>query len=161
MTSLPSETLPLRTADLGTLVVMSWSREAPEGDIPYLLACSLGDGANGPEAGSAAVERLLRDAGLPVADELTDAARRPSLPVSLLVLPNAAVLTMPGLNAQFVPPAAWLAAVGARGKAYLIFTTRPWPDAEPGDAQTLTAFTSEDETLKSAAHVLLPARKLR
>ncbi|MEV0301043.1 DUF5949 family protein [Streptomyces prasinus] len=45
---------------------------------------------------------------------------------------------------------------------YLVFTTRPWPSgAEPGDPATLDAFTSDRGTLRSAAHVLLPARTLR
>ncbi|MEG3627687.1 DUF5949 family protein [Streptomyces poriticola] len=163
MTSTSSEMTAVRTGDPGTLVIMSWSREAPDGDIPYLLACSLGDGADGPEASSAAVGALLRKAGLPPGEGLVDAAvRRPRPPVGLLVVANAAVLTMPQVNAQFLPPAAWLTAVEKRGGAYLIFATRPWPqDVEPGDAATLADFTADEETLASAAHVLLPARKLR
>jgi hypothetical protein len=162
VTSTPVETQAPRTGGLGTLLVMSWSREAPEGTIPYILACPRGDGPDGPEAESAAAGQLLANAGIPVQHELVDAARTPSLPVTLLVLPGAAVLTLPQVTAQFVPPADWLAAAAEHGCAYLIFTTRPWPaDAEPGDVPTLAGFTSAEATLKSAAHVVLPVRKLR
>ncbi|MGW3284746.1 DUF5949 family protein [Streptomyces sp. NPDC001002] len=164
MTSTSSETRPFGAADLGTLVVLAWSGEAPDGDMPYLLAYPLGDAPNGPEASSAAVAQLLKNAGLPVGGELVDAATRPSLPVSMLVEGGQAVVTMPGCNAQCVPPPEWLAAVEERGYAYLVFTTRPWPEAEPGkplEADALAAFAGSEETLDSAAHVVLPARKLR
>ncbi|MEN3585176.1 DUF5949 family protein [Streptomyces sp. ZYX-F-203] len=163
MTSTTSDTPAVRAGDPGTLVIMSWSRETPDGDIPYLLACSLGDGADGPEGSSAAVARLLRDAGLPPGEGLVDTTgRRPRPPVDLLVVAEAAVLTMPRVNAQFVPPAAWLSAVAKRGAAYLIFATRPWPKgAAPGHAATLADFASDERTLASAAHVLLPAQRLR
>lgn len=164
MTSVSSETRPFRAADPGTLVVMAWSGAAPDGDMPYLLAYSLGDGASGPEASSAAVERLLLSLGLPLGGELVDAAGRPGLPLSLLVEAGRAVVTMPHLNAQCLAPPEWLAAVGRRGYAYLVFTTRPWPAAEPGkpvDPETLAAFAGAAETLHAAAHVLLPARSLR
>ncbi|MFK4106508.1 DUF5949 family protein [Streptomyces sp. NPDC019531] len=164
MTSTSCETRPFRAADLGTLVVMAWSGGAPDGDMPYLLAYSLGNGASGPEASSAAVERLLLSTGLSIGEELVDAAGRPSLPISLLVEAGRAVVTMPHLNAQCLPPPEWLAAVGRRGHAYLVFTTRPWPAAKPGKPvtpETLAAFAGAEETLKAAAHVLLPARSLR
>ncbi len=100
--------------------------------------------------------------GLPPGEGLVDAAARPRLPISLLVVPNAAVLTVLQVNSQFVPPPDWLAAVDRRGVAYLIFATRTWPqDAEPGDPQALAAFANDEDTLATAAHVLLPARKLR
>ncbi|MFE1163781.1 DUF5949 family protein, partial [Streptomyces sp. NPDC058829] len=60
MTSISTDTRPLRTADLGTLVIMSWSRETPDGDVPFLLACSLGDGEAG--AAFACDERTLASA---------------------------------------------------------------------------------------------------
>ncbi|MFV0132132.1 DUF5949 family protein [Streptomyces sp. HMX87] len=152
----------MTTAGPGTLSVLSWSRETPEGDIPYLLVCPLGDGPGGPEAASAAVEQLLRKAGLSPEDGLVNAAARPRLPISLLIVPNAAVLTMLQANSQFVPSPAWPAAVEKRGVAYLILATRVWPkDAELGDPQAPAAFVNDEETLSSAAHVLLPARKLR
>lgn len=165
MTPTPSATLPFRAADLGTLVVMPWSGEAPDGgDMPYLLAYSLGDAADGPEATTAAVERLLTDHGLPVGGDLVDGAVRPSLPVTLLVEAGQAVLNAPSFNAQCLPPPEWLAAVEKRGYAYLVFTTRPWPEAVPGkpvEPEELAAFAGAEETLTAAAHAVLPARSLR
>ncbi|MET7696681.1 MULTISPECIES: DUF5949 family protein [unclassified Streptomyces] len=164
MTSTSSETRPLRAGDLGTLAVMAFSGEAPDGDMPYLLAYSLGDGENGPEGSSEAVTQLLRDNGLPVGDKLVDGSRHPSLPLTLLVEAGQAVVNMPHLNAQCIVPPEWLAAVGERGYAYFLFATRAWPDAVPGRPvapESLTAFAGDEETLTSAAHVLLPARSLR
>ncbi|MFE6527255.1 DUF5949 family protein, partial [Streptomyces sp. NPDC057794] len=154
MTSISAETQPTHTDDLGSLVVLSWRGTTPEGvDVPYLLACPLGPGANGPEATAKAIEQLLGSAGLPVGEGLVDAAQRPGLPVSLLVVPGSAVLTVQHLRAQFVPPESWLEAVAALGYAYLIFATRPWPEGtEPGDVQTLAAFTSDQDVLTSAVH---------
>lgn len=151
--------------DLGTLVVMPWSGEAPDGsDMPYLLAYSLGDTAEGPEGTAAAVARLLADNGMPVGGDVVDGTERPSLPFTLLVESGAAVLNMPGLNAQCVPPKEWLAAAEQRGYAYLVLTTRAWPEATPGRAVTpeaLAAFAGAAETLTAAAHIVLPARRLR
>ncbi|AZS87173.1 DUF5949 family protein [Streptomyces griseoviridis] len=163
MTSTSSET---RTSavELGTLVVLAWSGEAADGDMPYLLAYPLGDAPSGPEASSAAVAQMLKNSGLPAGGDLVDAATRPSLPVSLLVDGGQAVVTMPGCNAQCTPPPEWLEAVGERGYAYFIFTTRPWPEAEPGkpiEPEALAEFAGSEETLTSAAHVVLPARRLR
>ena len=105
---------------------------------------------------------MLLDAGLPLGEGLVHAAQRPSLPVSLLVVPGSAVLTVQHLKSQFVPPETWLETVGEFGYAYLIFATRPWPEgAEPGDAETLAAFTSDEAAVASAAHLVLPARSLR
>ncbi|CAL9568787.1 hypothetical protein SUDANB105_04780 [Streptomyces sp. enrichment culture] len=164
MTSTPNETRPFRAMDMGTLVVMAWSGEAPGGDMPYLLAYTLGDGPDGPEASSAAVARMLNDNGLPVGGDLVDGASKPGLPVGLLVEAGQAVVNMPHLNAQCTPPPEWLAAVGERGFAYFVFTTRPWPEAQPGkpvDPEALAAFAGADETLDAAAHVVLPVRSLR
>jgi hypothetical protein len=165
VTSTSSETRPFRAADLGTLAVMAFSGEVPDGDMPYLLAYSLGDSEGGPEGTSAAIEQLLSDNGLPVGDRLVDGSQHPSLPLTLLVEAGQAVVTMPSyLNAQCVVPPEWLAAVGARGYAYFLFATRAWPDAAPGKPvapESLAAFAGDEETLLSAAHVLLPARSLR
>ncbi|MFJ4980181.1 DUF5949 family protein [Streptomyces coeruleorubidus] len=162
MTSISPETRSVHTDDLGSLVVLPWRGTTPGGDVPYLLACSLGDGAKGPEATSKAIEQLLTDAGLPPGEGLVHATQRPSLPVGLLVVPGSAVLTVRHLKSQFVPPETWLDAVGKLGYACLIFATRPWPEgAEPGDVETLAAFTSDEDVLTSAAHVVLPARGLR
>lgn len=164
MTSTSSETRPFHAPDLGTLVVMAWSGEAPDGDMPYLLAYSLGDGAAGPEGSTAAVEALLENNDLPVGGDLVDGKARPSLPVSLLVESGTAVVSMPGFNAQCVPPPEWLAAVDERGFCYFVFTTRPWPEAEPGkpvDPEALAAFAGAEETLNEAAHIVLTPRSLR
>ncbi|MFC3577644.1 DUF5949 family protein [Streptomyces yaanensis] len=164
MTTTSSETRPFRAIDLGTLVVMAWSGEAPDGDMPYLLAYSLGDGASGPEGSTAAIRALLRTNGLNVGEEVTDGSQRPSLPVTLLAEAGQAVITMPHLNAQCTVPPEWLAAVRARGFAYFVFATRPWPEGVPGrpvDPERLAAFAGAEQTLSTAAHVLLPARSLR
>ena len=142
---------------------MAWSGEAPGGDMPYLLAYSLVDGESGPEGSAAAIEALLRANGLNVG-EVTDGTRRPSLPVTLLAEAGQAVLTMPHLNAQCTVPPEWLTAVRARGFAYCVFATRPWPEAVPGrpvEPRRLAVFAGAQETLNTAAHVLLPARSLR
>ncbi|MBV2357479.1 hypothetical protein KUM39_24455 [Streptomyces sp. J2-1] len=165
MTSTTSEARPFRPADLGTLVVLAWSGEAPDGtDMPYLLAYSLGDTEGGPEATGAAVEHLLTSNGLPVGGELVDGTTKPSLPVTLLVEAGQAVVNMPQFVAQADAPPEWLAAVGRRGYAYLVFTTLAWPEGRPGkviEAGELAAFAGAEETLKSAAHIVLPARSLR
>ncbi|MFJ9560679.1 DUF5949 family protein [Streptomyces fuscichromogenes] len=165
MTSTPSETRPFRIADLGTLVVLAWSGEAPDGsDMPYLLAYSLGDAEGGPQATSAAIGTLLANNGLPAGGDVVDGTARPSLPVTLLVEAGQAVLNLAPLNAQCPAPEEWLAAVAERGYAYLVFTTRPWPEGEPGKPVTpeaLKDFAGAEETLTAAAHVVLPARSLR
>lgn len=165
VTTTPPETRPLPTSDLGTLVMMAWSGEAADGkDMPYLLACTLGDAADGPEAATAAVEKMLTDAGLPVGGELVDGHLKPSLPVSLLVVAGQAVVTMPRLNAQCTVGDEWLTAVAERGYAYLLFTTLPWPGERPGATvghEEFSEFVTADATLKAAAHIVLPARSLR
>ncbi|MBU6532066.1 DUF5949 family protein [Streptomyces sp. NPDC057245] len=161
MTSITADPRPLRPADLGTVVIMSWSRQTPDGDVPFLLACSLGDGEGGPEAAPAAVEGLLSRSGIAVGDGVLDATGLPDLPVGLLVVPGAAALTMPGVNAQFVPTEQWRAAVDERGYACLIFATRPWTGGEPGDAQAVAAFANHEDTLKTSAQLVLPVRTLR
>jgi hypothetical protein len=164
VTSTSSGSRAFRVADLGTLVVMAWSGEAPGGDMPYLLAYTLGDGAGGPESSIDAVAALLENNGLPVGGDLVDGASQPSLPVSLLVEAGQAVVSMPGFNAQCAPPQEWLQAVAERGYAYFVFTTRPWPEAEPGKPiapEALAEFVGADETLNAAAHIVLPARTLR
>ncbi|MFS4097867.1 DUF5949 family protein [Streptomyces sp. AF1A] len=162
MTSTPTE---IRPADTGTLVVLAWSGEAPDGtDMPYLLAYSLGDAEGGPRAAAAAVEHMLVSNGLPVGGDLVDGVTKPSLPVSLLVEAGQAVVQMPQLVAQADAPPQWLAAVARRGYAYLVFTTRAWPEGRPGqtvEPAALAAFAGAEETLKAAAHVVLPARSLR
>ncbi|MEU8650234.1 DUF5949 family protein [Streptomyces sp. NPDC048737] len=164
MTSTSGAIRPFPVADLGTLVMMPWSGEAADGRaMPYLLACSLGNGPGGPEGATAAVERLLDHSGLPVGD-ITDGTQRPSLPVSMLVVAGQAVVTMPWLKTQCTVRPEWLEAVAERGFAYFLFTTRPWPGDVPGATvapEALNAFAGDEETLKAAAHIILPARSLR
>ena len=77
---------------------MAWSGEAPDGDMPYLLAYTLGDGQSGPEGSTAAVADLLTSLGLSIGEKVVDGAAHPSLPVTLLVEAGQAVVTMPQLN---------------------------------------------------------------
>ncbi|MBL1080601.1 hypothetical protein JK359_01190 [Streptomyces actinomycinicus] len=166
MTSVSSETRPSRTADLGTLALLAWMARNQEGEgrTPCLLACSLGDGPGGPEAASAAVERLLGDMGLPVGGEPVNGTRRPSLKVSMLVAAGQIVLQMPNVTSQVSPPADWLKAVEKLGYTYFMFTTRICPSTgprQPVAGKELAAFAGDPETTKAAAHVYLPARSLR
>ncbi|KAA0913856.1 DUF5949 family protein [Streptomyces apricus] len=161
MTPATSGARPFPAADLGTLVVMAWSGEQPDGDMPYLLAYCLGDGANGPEGSAAAVGQLLEANGLPLGDPVVDATRQPDFPVTLLVEADRVVVGMTPLNAECPVPPEWLTAVGERGHAYFLFTTRPWPEAEPGkpvEPAALAAFVGDEKTLDRAAHALVPAR---
>ncbi|MET8474309.1 DUF5949 family protein [Streptomyces sp. NPDC006422] len=155
-----------RAADLGTLAVIAWSGEHSDGngDIPFLLAYSMGDSAAGPEAAETAVRGLLETNGLTVGTTVHDAASRPSFPVSLLVEAGQAVVTMPLLNVQCAVPPEWLAAAEARKSAYFIFTTRVWPTATPGapvGEKELQEFIGDEETLLASAHCLLPIRRVR
>ncbi|MFG2500398.1 DUF5949 family protein [Streptomyces sp. NPDC048441] len=166
MTSTSSENRTFRAADLGTLTVVAWSGEHPEDekDMPFLLAYSLGDGTGGPEAASQAIEVLLRNNGLPIGGPVVESSRNPGLPVTLLVEAGQAVLNMPYLNAKCVVPPQWLAAVGERGHAYFMFTTRTWPEAKPGvpiAEEDLKAFAGNEETMARSTHCLLTARSLR
>ncbi|MGW8700001.1 DUF5949 family protein [Streptomyces eurythermus] len=166
MTSASSETRPFRAADLGTLALLAWMARNEEGNghTPCLLACSLGDGPDGPQAASTAIARLLKDMDLPVGGEPVIGMARPSLKVSMLVLAGQIVLQMPQLSRQATPPADWLKAVGELGYAYFMFTTRICPSAGPRrsvEGPELAAFAGSPETTDAAAHVYLPARGLR
>ncbi|MFF3350404.1 DUF5949 family protein [Streptomyces sp. NPDC002779] len=161
MTSNSTQTHPVRSAEVGTFVAMSWSRETPQGAIPYILAFSLGDGDGGPESSAAAVEQLIHNCQLTPDDGLIDGSLRPSMPISLLVVDGSVVLSMPQINAPIVPSNQWLADVAERGYACLLITTRTWPGGELNDTDALAAFANDEETLKLSAKVVLPARKLR
>ncbi|MFF1378384.1 DUF5949 family protein [Streptomyces sp. NPDC058308] len=166
MTSTSSEQRPFQPTDLGTLAVLAWSGEHPEDekDMPFLLAYSLGDTEEGPEGTAQAMRTLLAETGLPMGGPLLDGAHNPSLPVSLLVEGDNAVVNMPHLNAQCGVPPEWIAAVKLRGHAYFMITTRAWPEAKPGEPvpeEGLAAFAGAEETMLNAAHCLLPARSLR
>ena len=166
MTSATSATRPFRAADLGTLVLLAWMARNEEGDgrTPCLLACSLGDGPDGPEAASAAVERLLGDVGLTVGGEPVDGTTRPGLKVSMLVVAGQIVLQLPNVSSQVTPPAEWVQAVEKLGYTYFMFTTRICPSTgprRPVQGQELAVFAGSPETTDAAAHVFLPARGLR
>ncbi|WP_190082166.1 DUF5949 family protein [Streptomyces longisporoflavus] len=166
MTSTSSDNRTFRAADMGTLTVVAWSGEHPddEADMPFLLAYSLGDGEDGPESATEAIELLLRNTGLPLGGPVVESSRNPGLPVTLLVEAGQAVLNMPHLNAKCTPPPEWLAAVAERGHAYFMFTTRPWPEAKPGvplTEEALAAFVGSEETMANSAHCMLTAKSLR
>ena len=161
MTSTPTGTRPFRMTDLGTLVLLPWSGAAADGrDLPYLLVYSLGDAEGGPQTTSAAVEGLLADNGLRVGGGLVDDTTEAGIAVSLFLEAGQAFVTMPQLGARCAAPPEWLAAVAERGCAHLVFTTRPWPEGRPGrpiEPAALAAFAGAEQTLRAAAHVLLPA----
>ncbi|MER7576733.1 DUF5949 family protein [Streptomyces sp. NPDC126514] len=161
MTSNSTQTHPVRSAEVGTFVAMSWSRPTPQGAIPYILAFSLGDGTDGPQGSSAAVEQLMHNCQLSPDDGLIDGSSRPSMPVGLLVVDGSVVLSMPQINTPIVPSSQWLTDVAERGYACLLITTRTWPGGELTDTDKLAAFANDEETLKLSAKVLLPARSLR
>ncbi|MCX3059435.1 DUF5949 family protein [Streptomyces beihaiensis] len=168
MTSTSSTETTLHPADLGTMAVIPWSgqhvTEDDEGDMPYLLAYSMGDSPAGPEGTEKAVRTLLVNNGLTVGETVHNGAEHPSFPVSLLVEAGQAVVSMPLLNAQCPVPPEWLAAAEERGTAYFMFTTRPWPEATPGQPvsdEQLRAFAGDEATLTNAAHCLLPIRRIR
>ncbi|MFF8956584.1 DUF5949 family protein [Streptomyces sp. NPDC014894] len=151
---------------LGTVSMLAWTGDPAAGhDTPYLLVYSLGDGNGGPEAGVAAVEALIDQAGLAVDGLLTDATEASyNSPIRLLVEGGRAVLNMPGLSAQCPAPPEWLAAADSRGHAHLLIGTRPWPEATPGEPlgeETLQSYIGDEATLLAAAHALLPVSRLR
>ncbi|CAD5928954.1 conserved protein of unknown function [Streptomyces sp. KY75] len=152
-------------AQLGTQILIGWSSRQPDADqdTAYLLAYSLGDGQDGPEAGSNALRIALGRAGLQVGGPIQDAAEAPGIQAKLLVQAGQAVLTMPHLKAQYPAPAEWLAAALGQGQVYGMFATTPWPEAVPGQPVSedqLRAFAADEEVVRSAAHCLLPVRSL-
>ncbi len=166
MTSTSNEQRTFRVTDLGTLAVLAWSGEHPEDeqDMAFLLAYSLGDAEGGPEATAEAMRTLLRNEQLPLGGPVLDGARTPSLPVSLLVEAEQAVVNMPHVKAQCVVPPEWLAAVEQRGHAYFMITTVAWPEGKPGSPvseEALRDFAGSEDTMLNAAHCLLPVRRLR
>ncbi|MET7618279.1 DUF5949 family protein [Streptomyces sp. NPDC005408] len=150
---------------LGTLSVLAWTGDPEEGnDMPYLIAYSLGNGKEGAEAGEAAVLAVIDELGLTVGGGLYDATRANNSPIRLLVEGGKAVVNMPYLTAQCAAPQEWLSAVEQRGHAHFMVASRPWPEAVPGKPVTeemLQAFLGDEDTLTSAAHILLPVSKLR
>ncbi|UNO43205.1 DUF5949 family protein [Streptomyces sp. MST-110588] len=166
MTSTQSAGGTIRHSQLGTLVMIGWSGEnAQDGnDVPFLLTYSLGNGKDGPQAGMAAMEQLIRQIGLTIGNELLDGSRAPGLPLTLLVEGGQAVLTTPHFNAQCTVPQEWLAAARARRQVYALFATRPWPEAVPGrpvGEEALKRFVANEDVLTTSAHCLLPVRTLQ
>ncbi|WP_329133847.1 DUF5949 family protein [Streptomyces sp. NBC_01476] len=151
---------------LGTLVVIPWAGEyaADGADMPFLMAYSLGDGSDGPAASEAAVLAAAREIGLPVGGEIFDVSHAPKTGISVLVEGGRAVLSMPYLYAACPVPDQWSAAARARKAVYVIFASRPWPEAAPGvdvDVETLRDFAGDPEVLGTAAHFLVPVTSVR
>lgn len=151
---------------LGTLVVIPWAgaHEEDGDDMPFLMAYSLGDGADGPQGTQRAVLEAAEEIGLPVGGAILDVAGAQRPPVKVLVEGGKAVLDMPYLHANCPVPDQWTAAARARGSVYLILASRPWPQAAPGASLTeddLRAFAGDPEVLGTAAHALVPVGSLR
>ncbi|MEV6795133.1 DUF5949 family protein [Streptomyces sp. NPDC051320] len=162
MTASETSTSGVQRGQLGTLSVLAWAGEPETHQNPYLLAYSLGDGTDGPVAGTAAVRTLFAELGIPVDGQVVDGSR-PGFPVRLLVEGGQAVLNMPYLNAQCTVPPEWLQAAAEQSTVHFMFASRPWPQAVPGrpvSEEMLTAFVDED-LLTTSAHCLLPVGRLR
>ncbi|MDX3851288.1 DUF5949 family protein [Streptomyces sp. AK02-01A] len=151
---------------LGTLSVIPWTSDPSNGqrNAPFLLAYSLGDGREGPEAGERAMRTVLEGIGLYPGGDVVDVAQRPSMAITLLVEAGQAVLTMPYLNAQCPVPPEWEADARQAGRIYFLVATRPWAEGRPGQpvsAERLRAFAGDAAVLSTAAHCLLPVSSLR
>jgi hypothetical protein len=150
---------------MGTLSVIPWTSDpaAGERNAPFLLAYSLGDGREGPDAGEETLRTVLGEIGLKPGGEVVDLATKPSIAITLLVEAGRAVLTMPYLNAQCPVPPEWEQDARTIGQVYFIVATRPWTAGLPGQAVTeeqLRDFIGDEEVLTTAAHCLLPVRSL-
>ncbi|WP_326811412.1 DUF5949 family protein [Streptomyces scopuliridis] len=167
MSSSHSASISARHASrLGTLSVITWTSDPSEGErnAPYLLAYSLGDGKDGAEAGEETMRTVLAEIGLIPGGDLVDVSKNPNVPITLLVEAGRAVLTMPYLNAQCPVPPEWERDARDHGQVYFIVATRPWAEATPGKPVTeeqLRAFAGDQAMLTSAAHCLVPVRRLR
>ncbi|MEV6649267.1 DUF5949 family protein [Streptomyces sp. NPDC051219] len=165
MTSTQTAASGVQRGHLGTLLLLTWIGDPVEGqNVPYLLAFSLGDGTDGPEAGEAAVRALIEECGMSVGGGLLDGSRVPGLPIKLLVEGGQAALNMPYLKAQCPVPPEWLRSAKEHGEVYFLLASRPWPEATPGEPvseEMLKAFVGDEETLTTAGHCLLPVTRLR
>ncbi|MBD0711663.1 hypothetical protein BU197_25875 [Streptomyces sp. CBMA291] len=146
--------------------MIPWSSEpsAESAGTPFLMAYSLGDGRDGPEAGQQAMRAALETMGLSVGDRLFDLAKDTGINASLLVEGGSAVLSLPFLKVQCPVPAEWQAAARESGQVYFLCSVRPWPGGAPGrpvDEALLRAYVSDEETLAACAHVMMPARRLQ
>ncbi|MFF8831741.1 DUF5949 family protein [Streptomyces sp. NPDC015131] len=169
MTSSTTATTPGRQDSVvGTLTVIPWANEPDaESDapvLPFLMVYSLGDGRDGPEAGAEALRGELEKTGLSVGDKVTDLSRETRVPVTLLVEAEQAVLTLPFMKVQCPVPPEWEKAAHETGKAYLICSLCPWPEAvqgKPVSEEQLRAFLGDEELIAQSAHCLLPVRRVR
>ncbi|MER7533290.1 MULTISPECIES: DUF5949 family protein [unclassified Streptomyces] len=151
---------------LGTLTVIPWASEpsADSAGTPFLMAYSLGDGRDGPEAGQQAMRAALESMKLSVGDRLFDLEKDAGINATLLVEGGSAVLTLPFLKVQCPVPDEWQTAAREQGKVYFLCSVRPWSEGVPGqpvDEAMLRAFVSDEETLADCAHVLLPVRRIQ
>ncbi|WP_282696913.1 DUF5949 family protein [Streptomyces sp. CC208A] len=166
MTTPPVLSEARSASPLGTLTVIPWSSEATDDSAgtPFLMAYSLGDGRDGPEAGQQAMRSALEAMGLSVGDRLFDLEKDAGINASLLVEGGSAVLTLPFLKVQCPVPAEWQAAARESGKIYFLCSVRPWAEGVPGrpvDEDRLRAFVSDEEMLADCAHVLMPVRRVQ
>ncbi|MFJ8645611.1 DUF5949 family protein [Streptomyces sp. NPDC093546] len=168
MTSSTVESPGWQRSLLGTLAVIAWTgdptAESETPRTPFLMVYSLGDGAEGPEAGGEAMRAELEKLDLSIGDRLTDLGRAPQIPVSVLVEAQRAVLELPFMKVQCPVPPEWEKDAHESGTVYLIIATRPWPDAVGGkevSPDRLRAFVSDEGLLQSSAHCLLPVRRVR
>ncbi|QES20097.1 hypothetical protein DEJ46_14075 [Streptomyces venezuelae] len=146
--------------------MIPWSSEPTAGEAatPFLMAYSLGDGRDGPEAGQQAMRTALESMGLSVGDRLFDLEKDGGINATLLVEGGSAVLNLPFLKVQCPVPDEWETAARERGQVYLICSVRPWPEAVPGqpvDEARLRTFVSDEEMLAESAHVLMPVRRIQ
>ncbi|AJF69935.1 hypothetical protein SVTN_24185 [Streptomyces vietnamensis] len=146
--------------------MIPWSSEpsAESAGTPFLMAYSLGDGRDGPEAGQQAMRAALEAMNLSVGDRLFDLEKDAGINASLIVEAGSAVLTLPFLKVQCPVPEEWQAAAREQGKVYFICSVRPWAEGVPGqpvDEERLKAFVSDEAMLADSAHVLLPVRRIQ
>ncbi|SEC61551.1 hypothetical protein SAMN05428939_2816 [Streptomyces sp. TLI_105] len=146
--------------------MIPWASEpsADSAATPFLMAYSLGDGRDGPEAGQQAMRAALESMNLSVGDRLFDLEKDAGINATLLVEGGSAVLTLPFLKVQCPVPEEWEAAARAQGKVYFLCSVRPWSEGVPGqpvDEARLRAFVSDEEMLADCAHVLLPVRRIQ
>ncbi|MCK8677928.1 DUF5949 family protein [Streptomyces lichenis] len=169
MTSSPAVSPGRQASPLGTLAVIAWAGD-PDAEpgqppqVPFLMVYSLGDGRDGPEAGSEALRAEVEKAGLSIGDKVSDLARETRVPISLLVEAEQAALTMPFLRVQCAVPPEWERAAHQSGKVYLIVSLRPWPEAvhgRPVDEEALRAFAGDETLMDVSAHCLVPVRRVR
>ncbi|MFJ4501797.1 DUF5949 family protein [Streptomyces sp. NPDC088864] len=166
MTSPQTASGSFTPAQLGSLILIGWNGEYQQSgrDAAFLLAYSLGDGAEGPAVGEHAMRIALQRAGLTVGGPSVRADETPGLSVKLLVQAGQAILTLPHFTAQYPVRSEWLAAAHDMGEVHAMFATRPWPQGAPGlpvGEPELRAFAGDPDVIATSAHCVLPVRGLR